>query len=87
MIAVARRLHPELTFSVGSLADLLFPNDLFAGLLLWYSIIHTPPAGLRRVVTENARVLQPNGHPLIGSSESGRAMSGTIQVVLLAQLA
>jgi ubiquinone/menaquinone biosynthesis C-methylase UbiE len=79
MIAVARRVHPDVTFSVGSLADLPFPNDLFAGVLLWYSIIHTPPPGLQRVITESTRVLRPGGHLLIGS-QAGRGTQDVSEV-------
>lgn len=35
-------------------------------MLLWYSIIHTPTAGLGRVFSEVARVLLPGGHVLVG---------------------
>ena len=33
--------------------------------MLWYSIIHTPPAGQAFVFTEVARVLRPGGHVLV----------------------
>src|SRR6476619_1330533 len=42
MVAMARRDHPGLAFAVGSLTDLPYPDGRFAGVLLWYSIIHTP---------------------------------------------
>ncbi|MDI6103713.1 class I SAM-dependent methyltransferase [Actinoplanes sp. NEAU-A12] len=66
MIAMARRDHPDLPFAVASLTDLPFPDDTFAGVMLWYSIIHTPPAGQARIFAEAARVLQPGGHLLVG---------------------
>lgn len=66
MIAMARRDHRGLPFAVGSLADLPFPDELFGGVLLWYSTIHTPPAGQGRVFAEAARVLRPGGHLLVG---------------------
>jgi SAM-dependent methyltransferase len=66
MIAMARRDHPGLPFTVGSLTDLPYPNDRFAGVMLWYSIIHTPPAGQACIFAEAARVLRPGGHLLIG---------------------
>ncbi len=65
MVAEARRHHPDLTFEVGSLADLPYPAGEFGGVLLWYSTIHTPPAGLRLVFTEVARVLRAAGHVLV----------------------
>ncbi|ROO58930.1 methyltransferase family protein [Micromonospora sp. Llam0] len=66
MITMARRDHRDLLFAVGSLADLPFPGSRFAGVLLWYSTIHTPPAGQGRVFAEAARVLRPGGHLLVG---------------------
>ena len=77
MVAMARRDHPGLAFAVGSLTDLPYPDGRFAGVLLWYSIIHTPPAGLARVFTEAARVLRPAGHLLVGfqSGEGTRDVS------------
>ncbi|TCB97324.1 class I SAM-dependent methyltransferase [Micromonospora zingiberis] len=66
MIAMARRDNPDLAFAVGSVTDLPYPDDRFAGVLLWYSIIHTPPAGQSRIFAEAARVLRPGGHLLVG---------------------
>ena len=77
MIAMARRDHRDLVFTVGSLTDLPYPDDRFAGVMLWYSIIHTPPAGQARVFAEAARVLRPAGHVLVGfqSGEGTRDVS------------
>ena len=50
---------------MGSLADLPYPHDQFAGVMLWYSIIHTPPSGLQQIFDEVARVLRPAGHVLV----------------------
>ena len=66
MVAMARRDHPDLAFAVGSLTALPFPDATFAGVLLWYSLIHTPPAGQATIVAEVARVLRPGGHLLVG---------------------
>ena len=66
MVAVARRQQPDLVFTEGSLSALPYPDDRFAGVLLWYSIIHTPPAGQARIFAEAARVLRPGGHLLVG---------------------
>lgn len=45
--------------------------------MLWYSIIHTPPAGQARIFAEVARVLRPAGHVLVGfqSGEGTRDVS------------
>jgi ubiquinone/menaquinone biosynthesis C-methylase UbiE len=77
MVAMARRDHPDLTFTVGSLAALPYPDARFAGVMLWYSIIHTPPSGLARIFAEVARVLRPAGHVLVGfqSGEGTRDVS------------
>ena len=77
MVAMARRDHPDLTFTVGSLTDLPYADDRFAGVMLWYSIIHTPPAGQARIFAEAARVLRPDGHLLVGfqSGEGTRDVS------------
>ncbi|WCN83348.1 class I SAM-dependent DNA methyltransferase [Micromonospora sp. LH3U1] len=66
MVARARRDHRDLMFTAGSLTALPYPDDQFAGVLLWYSTIHTPPAGQARVFAEAARVLRPSGHLLVG---------------------
>ncbi len=79
MAAMARRDHPHVGFAVGSLTDLPFANDRFAGVMLWYSIIHTPPAGQPRVFAEAARVLHPGGRLLVGfqSGEGTRDVSAS----------
>ncbi|MFC7485817.1 class I SAM-dependent methyltransferase [Knoellia sp. CPCC 206453] len=66
MVEMARRDHPDLDFAVASLTDLPFPDDTFAGVLLWYSAIHTPPHGQPQIFAEVARVLRPGGHVLVG---------------------
>ena len=77
MVAMARRDHPDLQFGVGSLTDLPYADDQFAGVMLWYSIIHTPPAGQARIFAEAARVLRPASHVLVGfqSGEGTRDVS------------
>jgi SAM-dependent methyltransferase len=67
MVAVARRDHPGLSFEVGSLTHLPGTDRPFAGVLLWYSVIHTPPAGLADVFAEVARVLRPGGYVLVAT--------------------
>ena len=78
MVAMARRDHRDLVFTVGSLTDLSYPDDQFAGVMLWYSIIHTPPAGQALIFAEAARVLRPSGHVLVGfqSGDGTRDVSG-----------
>ena len=66
MVAMARRDHPNLSFDVGSLAGLPCAEGEFAGVMLWYSIIHTPPQGHAAIFAEVARVLRPGGHVVVG---------------------
>ncbi|WP_406829338.1 class I SAM-dependent methyltransferase [Pedococcus sp. KACC 23699] len=66
MVAEACRAHPDLPFAVAPLNDLPFEDDQFAGVLLWYSTIHTAPSGQAAIFAEVARVLRPGGHVLVG---------------------
>ncbi|AJW39749.1 methyltransferase [Rhodococcus sp. B7740] len=70
MIEVARREHPHLRFGVGSMEALDAGDSSVAGIVAWYSIIHTPPAHLPAVFAELHRVLMPNG-PLLLAFQSG----------------
>lgn len=65
MVAVARRLHPDLRFEEGSMLALDLPDRGLAGVVAWYSIIHTPPELLPVVFAEFARVLAADGHLLL----------------------
>lgn len=77
MVRVARELHPDLGFSVGSIDALDVPAASVAGVLAWYSIIHTRPAELPTVLGEFLRVLQPGGWLLMGfqSGEGDRHLA------------
>jgi SAM-dependent methyltransferase len=65
MLAVARASHPGLSFAQGYLAALPVADGALAGLVAWYSIIHTPPGRLSEVFTEFRRVLRPGGELLL----------------------
>jgi SAM-dependent methyltransferase len=65
MIAAGRRAHPDLDLTVASLADLPFEGGRFAGVMAWYSTIHTPDEELPGVLAELVRVLRPGGHLLV----------------------
>ena len=65
MIEVARREHPHLRFGVGSMDALDAGDSSAAGIVAWYSIIHTPPAQLPQVFAELHRALAPNGSLLL----------------------
>ncbi|MBB6545777.1 class I SAM-dependent methyltransferase [Nonomuraea rubra] len=70
MIDLARRTYPELRFEVGSMEALDLADGELAGILSWYSIIHTPPEELRPYFAEFRRVLAPGGHLLLGFFEA-----------------
>ena len=74
MVAVARRAHPDIEFDEGLLDALPVDDATLAGVVCWYSIIHTPPDELDRVAVELCRVLTPGGQLLMafqaGAGES-----------------
>jgi ubiquinone/menaquinone biosynthesis C-methylase UbiE len=61
MIAQARRLNPDLEFSIGSMASLEVADGTVGGVCAWYSIIHVPEDQLAHVLGEFHRVLVPGG--------------------------
>jgi SAM-dependent methyltransferase len=65
MVAVARQAHPGLRFEVGTMAALDIPDASLAGVVAWYSIIHTPPERQAGLFAEFARVLRPGGWLLL----------------------
>jgi SAM-dependent methyltransferase len=62
MLAVARRNHPGLRFSEGSMLALDLPDAGLAGVVAWYSVIHMPPARLPSAFSEFYRVLMSGGY-------------------------
>jgi SAM-dependent methyltransferase len=66
MIEQARRRHPHLPFSVGSMTALDLPASSLDGLIAWYSVIHVPPSRHRGVYAGFHRVLRPGGLVLLG---------------------
>ncbi|WP_374208087.1 MULTISPECIES: class I SAM-dependent methyltransferase [Streptomyces] len=65
MLAVARREHPELRFAQGSMLDLPLTDGSLAGVVSWYSSIHTPLEELPALFAGFHRVLAPSGHLLL----------------------
>jgi len=65
MLAVAQGSHPGLSFARGYLSALPVADGALAGLVAWYSIIHTPPERLAEVFTEFGRALRPGGELLL----------------------
>ncbi|MEU1210295.1 class I SAM-dependent methyltransferase [Nocardia sp. NPDC005825] len=73
MIRIAREQYPDLSFEVGPMERLRFEDESLAGIVAWYSIIHTPPARVPDVLTEFARVLRPGGYALFGFQAADEA--------------
>lgn len=65
MVDLARRTYPGLRFDEGSMTDLDLDDGALAGIVAWYSVIHTPTNRLPEVFTEFARVLRPGGELLL----------------------
>lgn len=65
MLAMAGRAHPDLAFSVGSIADLPYADASLDAAMYWYSVIHSPDELLPRIAAEAARVVRPAGHVLL----------------------
>lgn len=65
MIAQARRLNPEITFSVGDMRSLDLPDQTLGGIAAFYSLIHIPRDQIISVLTEFYRVLRPGGSALV----------------------
>jgi ubiquinone/menaquinone biosynthesis C-methylase UbiE len=62
MIAQARKRHPDLEFSTGSMTALPAPDGSRDGLVSFYSLIHMiDDADLHAALTEYRRVLAPGG--------------------------
>lgn len=61
MIARARDLNPGIAFEQGDMRALQMPDSHLAGITVFYSLIHIPPADMMTVLRELRRVLQPGG--------------------------
>jgi SAM-dependent methyltransferase len=65
MVELARRAHPGLTFTVGSMTALDIEDGSLGGILAYYSTHHTPPEQLPLVHTEFSRTLAPGGRLML----------------------
>ncbi|MFE9354411.1 class I SAM-dependent methyltransferase [Streptomyces olivaceoviridis] len=65
MIAIARRRYPALRFEQGSMRRLSLTDGSLAGVVSWYSSIHTPVDELPDLFAEFHRVLAPGGRLLL----------------------
>ncbi|WP_369391195.1 methyltransferase domain-containing protein [Streptomyces sp. CG1] len=65
MLTVARRENPQLRFEQGSMLDLNLADGSLAGVVSWYSSVHTPEDELPSLFGEFHRVLAPGRHLLL----------------------
>ncbi|WP_207954092.1 class I SAM-dependent DNA methyltransferase [Saccharopolyspora elongata] len=68
-IEIARSRFPDGSYRVGELDQLGVPDRSVAGILSWYSIIHTDPENVPRILDEFARCLCDGGSLLLGMFE------------------
>ncbi|GGU15377.1 class I SAM-dependent methyltransferase [Nocardioides albus] len=79
-VTAARERFPSVAFQQADLAAIPLENRSVGGILAWYSIIHTPPADLPKILSEFSRVLEPGGSALIGyfDGEPGEAFDHAV---------
>lgn len=65
-VAGARARFPAVSFRLGLIDALPVATDGLAGLLAWFSVIHTVPDAVPGVLAEFARCLAPGGLLLLG---------------------
>jgi SAM-dependent methyltransferase len=69
-ISHAGATYPGPRFRLDSMTELDFPEHSVAGILSWYSTIHTAPRELGRVLAEFRRLLAPSGVLVVGFFDS-----------------
>jgi len=62
----ATATYPAVPFCVGRAENLYVEDSSLGGILAWYSLIHTAPAGVAAVLGEFARALTPHGSLALG---------------------
>ncbi|MEU5695358.1 class I SAM-dependent methyltransferase [Actinosynnema sp. NPDC020468] len=65
-VDIARSRFPDSSYRVGELHDLGVADHSLAGILAWYSLIHTAPEDVPRVLAEFARCVRPDGGLVLG---------------------
>lgn len=64
MIATAQKLSPSLSFEVGNMLHLQYPDNHFAGIVAFYAIVHFNDNELSQALEEIHRVSQIGGQLL-----------------------
>jgi SAM-dependent methyltransferase len=62
MVRVARRDHPDFSFTVADVRELPFEDASLAGVVCWYSLIYLAPSDRPAAFAELARVVKPEGY-------------------------
>lgn len=65
----ARKSFPDIRFREATAEDLGVGDAGLAGVLAWYSLIHTPPERIHHALAEFARTIRPGGGLLVGFFE------------------
>jgi SAM-dependent methyltransferase len=65
-VDIARSRFPDSSYRLGDLTALGVADGSLGGILSWYSLIHTAPADVPRILDEFARCLCPGGSLLVG---------------------
>jgi SAM-dependent methyltransferase len=66
MIDIAQHSYPGLRFETGSMTDLRLADASVAGLLSFWSLVHTPDDEFPAIFAHFRRVLRPGGPLLVG---------------------
>lgn len=74
MLAQARRLTPGIEFTQGDMTALDVPDESWAGIVAFYSIIHIPRSQVVATLREWRRVLRPSGHLLLSFHLGGETV-------------
>lgn len=65
LLHIARQSYPAARFCHGEIADLAQPQQRWAGILAWYSVIHMGPDELPAALATLQHVLEPHGTMLL----------------------
>ncbi|MEV6053056.1 class I SAM-dependent methyltransferase [Streptomyces sp. NPDC052107] len=74
MLTIARREYPALRFEQGSMLESPCADGSLAGVVSWYSSIHTPVDELPALFAEFHRALAPGGHLLLAFQAGDEAL-------------